>query len=68
MNYIKKLERQNRRAAAEIAGLRATIQDLQEYLASPKFHEETWVDVKDVFLRLDEGERRTTRFIDETPE
>lgn len=68
MNYIKRLEHQNKLAAAEIVGLRATIQNLREYLSSQKFHKETWVDVKDVFHRLDEGEMETTRLIDETPQ
>lgn len=67
MNYIKRLEYENRKHAAEIVGLRSTIQDLKLYLTSEKFHAEPWVNIKDIFLRLEEGERKTTELIDTTP-
>ena len=67
MNYIKRLEYENKKLAAEIVGLRTGITDLKKYLNSPKFHNEPWVNIQDIFLRLDEYEQRTTDLIDSTP-
>ena len=54
MNYIKKLQLDNRRAAAELKALEDGMTALRVYLSSPKFHEDTTVQVSDIFLRLDE--------------
>jgi len=66
MNYLKKLERQRREDMTEIAGLRSMIQDIKTYLSSPKFHEDPSVNINDIFLRLEEGLRRTDELVEET--
>jgi len=67
MNYIKQLEYSNNLKSAEICGLRAAISDLEQYLSSPKFWEDTTVQVNDIFSRLREAEVRTQNLIDTTP-
>ena len=65
MNYIHRLEDEQRLASAELCGLRSGIEDLRRYLSSPKFHEDTTVQVKDIFMRLEEAERFALQLRDE---
>lgn len=67
MNYIKKLELENRKQDAEIVGLRAMVSDITAYLTSPKFHHEQWVNTHDVLNRFESGELVTQNLIDTTP-
>ncbi len=67
VNYIKKLELNNKEKAAEIVGLRNTLSELTAYLLSPKFHQENWVNPQDILNRIAEGEHLTQQLIDETP-
>lgn len=62
-NYIKRLEAENKLKAVEICGLRSSIQDLMTYLHSPKFHNDSTVQVSDIIHRLQEGENRTQDLI-----
>jgi|TARA_Y100000296_G_C4967814_1_gene154303 hypothetical protein len=55
MNYIKKLEIENRI-------LKQGNNELRRYLNSEKFWEDNRVNVNDIFLRMDE----TSQLIDET--
>ena len=68
MNYIKRLERDNRLKAAEIVGLRSMVADITQYLLSPKFHKEQWVNPQDILNRFAEGDLITQLLIDETPD
>ena len=56
MNYIKRLEHENAQKAAMICMYAAVIQDLREYLALPKFHNDTTVQVQDILSRLQDYE------------
>jgi hypothetical protein len=52
MNYIKKLEQQNREKTRDIIAIQAELRDLVIYLNSDKFHEDTTVQVSDVLRRI----------------
>jgi len=67
LNYIKRLEYENARKAAEIVGLRSILHDIKVYLSSTKFHEENWVNVHDILYMIQQGEGLVTRLVDETP-
>lgn len=56
MNHIKQLQKQN-----EI--LKEGYQDLLKYLRSSKFHQNEMVNVKDIFLRIEEIKNK---MLDET--
>jgi len=60
MNYIKKLEAESRAKGAELVGLKAGLTDLQAYLQSPKFSEDTTVQVGDVLRRIQEAMNKGT--------
>ena len=51
MHFTQKLKKEN-----EI--YKETINDLLDYLRSEKFHHDTTVQVKDIFLRVDEMNNR----------
>jgi hypothetical protein len=53
MNYIKKLELDNRRRAKVIDAMESELGDLRRYLTSAKFHEDPTVQVQDVLNRMD---------------
>lgn len=52
MNYIKQLETQAARNEREARTLVAGLQDLIQYLAGEKFHQDSTVQVRDVMARL----------------
>jgi len=52
MNYIKRLEKENRELAAEVAGIREGHRELLRYICSEKFENDTTVQVQDVINRL----------------
>lgn len=52
MNYIKRLESERKVCAAELAGLKSGLQDLQSYLMSTKFYVDPTVQAQDVLNRL----------------
>lgn len=54
MNYIKRLENENRVLGAELVALKTGLGDLRSYLESQKFYEETTVQVRDVLHRIEE--------------
>ncbi len=54
MNYIKKLEAQRTILEEALNTYCREIVRLEQYLASPKFHEDTTVQVQDIFNRLGE--------------
>jgi len=53
---LRRLLLEKEAAERELARLKAGIRELRIYLSSEKFHEDTTVQVGDVFLRLDEAE------------
>jgi len=53
MNYIKKLELQNRARSAMIAAMEREINELRRYLQSEKFYQDRTVQAQDVLNRLD---------------
>ena len=55
-NYIQRLQRQLAESEAARASLRCGIRLLRSYLQSPKFHDDTTVQVRDVLMRLEEAE------------
>ena len=59
MNYIKRLENENKEVRVELCGLRCGLSDLKSYLQSSKFWNDTTVQVNDVLLRLEEAERKS---------
>lgn len=52
MNYIKRLELENQALRQEKQEAKNMIHDLQRYLVSPKFHQDTTVQVQDVMNRI----------------
>ena len=56
MNYIKRLEQENRALTAELEGLREGIRDLRIYLDLPKFSSDSRVERGDIYLRLEDAE------------
>jgi hypothetical protein len=54
VNYIKRLEAQNKVLGEALNTYTRELARLEQYLASPKFHEDTTVQVSDVFTRLSE--------------
>ena len=53
MNYIKRLEADNKRRGKMIDAMEAELMDLRRYLTSEKFHEDPTVQVQDVLNRLE---------------
>ena len=51
MNYIKRLQAENAEHRKTIRAACQEVEDLYGYLASSKFHEDTTVQVADVFRR-----------------
>lgn len=60
MNYIKKLEAQKNAFEAEVKSLGQSLIDLEVYLLSPKFHQDTTVQVQDILNRI--GEMKANAF------
>ena len=57
MNYIKKLEMENKELKAEIERMREGMQEIRIYIASPKFTSaplEDYVNTGDIEMRLSE--------------
>lgn len=52
VNYIKRLELENQALRQEKQEAANMIKDLQRYLVSPKFHQDTTVQVQDVMNRI----------------
>lgn len=59
MNHIEKLQFQLNATVRELQAFHNAINDLESYLLSPKFHQDTTVQVQDVFNRLREAERHS---------
>ena len=55
MNYIKRLEQQNRRLLSEVCAYENTLNDLRSYLLSDKFKSDPTVQVLDVLHRIESG-------------
>ena len=55
LHWTERLRREGIYANAYRIGLREGLDNLRSYLASNKFHDDTTVQVGDVFLRLDEA-------------
>lgn len=53
MNYIKRLEEDNRKLSGELDAYKKSVLELKTYLLSDKFHEDPTVQVRDVLNRLD---------------
>lgn len=51
-NYIHRLQMTVREQAEQLANVREAYEELVGYLLSPKFHENTRVEVRDVLNRL----------------
>ena len=52
MNYIKRLESELRQANQDKIAARKMVDSLIDYLALPKFHVDTTVQVKDILNRV----------------
>lgn len=52
MNYISRLQQENRHLGYNIKDAQAALNELCGYLLSPKFHNDTTVQVADVLRRL----------------
>lgn len=64
--YARELERRALIAEAELAALRAGLQDLRRYVSSDKFiptdgRRHGYVNVADIWLRLDEADSASSR-------
>lgn len=56
MNYIKRLENENKEKAVEIVGLRSLLSDIQTYLVLPKFNPPNqWVNPQDILNIIEQG-------------
>lgn len=66
MNYIKTLQNERQDLTAEVCGLRGGLADLRRYLALPKFHEDTTVQVQDVLNRLEAIEAFAAELVADT--
>jgi hypothetical protein len=55
MNYIKRLEQENRELLAKVYAHEATVNDLRAYLLSDKFYFDPTVQVRDVLRRIEDG-------------
>jgi len=53
MNYIKELEGKVREANKAASEAKEALHMLQAYLASPKFHNDPYVNKADIFARLE---------------
>ena len=68
MNYIKRLEYDNRVKAAEIVGYDSIIQDIRRYLGSEKFGwPNNFVNVQDILRMIEQGLQRKDELVYETP-
>ena len=57
MNYIKRLQRENKALKAELAGLREGLRHLRGYLDLPKYSNgNSLVERNDIHLRLEDAE------------
>lgn len=65
-NYIHRLQNENEAKARQVEELEAGIADLVSYLTSPKFNDDTTVQVSDVLLRLSEIKSAAQYAHDET--
>ena len=54
MNYIVKLQAANKQYQSDMDYVTDWMINLEAYLLSPKFHEDTTVQTRDVLLRLEE--------------
>ena len=54
MNYIKRLEKENKELRDTLRGRELAELELRTYLLSSKFHSDPTVQVQDVLNRLDE--------------
>ena len=52
MNYIKRMESENKVLWDQLAAIRIELTDLERYLTSEKFREDSTVQVRDVLNRL----------------
>ncbi len=66
MNYIHQLQQKIREQNAELQAYKDGIAELRGYLALPKFHADTTVQVGDIYLRLDEVKQIADRAADDT--
>ena len=55
MNYIKRLEKENKDKELEIRAYSNTIEELTSYLFSQKFEVDPTVQARDVLHRLEQG-------------
>lgn len=53
MNYIKKLQLENKEKDEKLAAIREDVNALYRYLQSEKFYTNTYVNKNDIFLRLE---------------
>ena len=61
MNYIKRLEAERKEEAAELVGIKAGLSDLITYLNSPKFYNDTTVQITDVLRRIEDAKDQGDR-------
>ena len=54
MNYIKQLQKENKDLRQALTTVDDMIIQIEHYLLSSKFHQDTTVQIADVLLRLDE--------------
>lgn len=52
MNHIKRLQMDLEQANKDKIEARRLVDDLRDYLSLPKFHEDTTVQVSDIFNRI----------------
>lgn len=64
-NYIHRLQAEVAREKRTVAALEQGLRDLRSYLMSPKFHQDTTVQVDDVLRRMAELESYATDVRDE---
>ena len=53
MNYIQRLQEERNQLITNAKKTEAQLNELRSYLLSPKFHNDTTVQVKDVLRRLE---------------
>jgi hypothetical protein len=54
MNYIRKLQEANKQLQSDMDYVTDWMINLEAYLLSSKFHQDTTVQTRDILLRLDE--------------
>ena len=66
MNYIKKLENDNKELSAELIGMKATIQNIREHLSLNKFEwPNDYIQVKDILSIIEQGQWLTNDLVND---